>query len=121
MSTKEANPIIFTAVKLLRKGHENARPIRELSRELTLTERVIREMLEGARAQGVLVCNEQDGKGYYLAETLDDIERQYRRDYRRAMSLLVRLKPMRKILRQAGRLHRASAKQNCPAGAKTKS
>lgn len=100
----EASPMMFAAVKLLRKGHGNARPIKELAEGLFLNERTVRELLEDARAHGFLVCNEQDGRGYYLAETMDEVERQYRRDYRRAMSLLVRLKPMRKILRQAGRL-----------------
>lgn len=103
--------MMFVAVNRLGKGHGNARPVKELAEVLLLNERSVRELLEDARAHGFLVCNEQDGKGYYLAETMDEVERQYRRDYKRAMSLLVRLKPMRKMLRQAGRLRTAKEQE----------
>jgi len=103
MST-ENNPLIEIAVRRLDRGHENAKPLKNLAEELYINERTLRELLEQARADGYLICNDMDGKGYYLADTLDDVDRQYRRDYNRAMALLVRLKPMRRMLREAGRL-----------------
>ena len=103
MST-ENKPLIEIAVRRLDRGHENAKPLKNLAEELYINERTLRELLEQARADGYLICNDMDGKGYYLADTLDDVDRQYRRDYNRAMALLVRLKPMRRMLREAGRL-----------------
>ena len=103
MST-EANPLMYVAVNRLGRGHEQARPVKELASVLLINERTLRELLEQARGEGYLICNDMDGKGYYLADTIDDVERQYERDYGRAMALLVRLKPMRRMLREAGRL-----------------
>lgn len=103
MST-ENKPLIGIVVSRLDRGHENAKPLKNLAEELYMNERTLRELLEQARADGYLICNDMDGKGYYLADTLDDVDRQYRRDYNRAMALLVRLKPMRRMLREAGRL-----------------
>lgn len=60
-----------------------------------------RLIISQLRAEGNLICNR--GKGYYIAADLDDIERQYRADKARAMSILKRLKVMRAILRDAGR------------------
>ena len=102
--SSENNPLIEIAVRRLDRGHENAKPLKNLAEELYINERTLRELLEQARADGYLICNDMDGKGYYLADTLDDVDRQYRRDYNRAMALLVRLKPMRRMLREAGRL-----------------
>ena len=103
MST-EKNPLMYVAVNRLGRGHENAKPPKELAAQLLINERTLRALLEDARADGYLVCNDMDGKGYYLADTIEDVERQYERDYGRAMALLVRLKPMRRMLREAGRL-----------------
>ena len=87
----------------LRHGHANAMKRRELAATVGMNDRGVRELLETARDNGVLICNDQDGKGYYLAETVDEIERQYRRDRARALSVLKRLKASRHALIAAGR------------------
>ena len=88
------NPIVFG----MKTGKANAISRKELSNALCLPDRTVRALIEDARAAGVLICNDQDGRGYYLAETKDEIERQFRRDKARAMSLLVRMKPFREAL-----------------------
>ena len=84
MST-ELNPLVYVAINRLGRGHENARPPKELASVLSINERTLRALLEEARADGFLVCNDMDGKGYYLADSIEDVERQYSRDYGRAM------------------------------------
>lgn len=84
------------------KGRENAVTRKELCTCLFLSDRDCRELIERARRDGVPICNEQDGRGYYLAETTEEILRQYRSDHARAMSLLKRLTPMRRALKAAG-------------------
>ena len=84
------------------RGKLNATTREELRVKLSLKDRECREMIEKARREGEFICNDQDGKGYYMAETDEEILRQYRRDYARAMSLLKRLTPLRRKLRAAG-------------------
>lgn len=84
-------------------GHRNAISRDELSRRTSLCDRHVRELLETARDLGVLICNDQDGKGYYIAETPEEIERQYKRDRARALSVFKRLKASRAALKLAGR------------------
>ena len=62
-------------------------------------DRVVRKAIEELRNEGHLICNDQDGYGYYIAETDEDILRQYRRDCARAVSILKRLKAFRKAAR----------------------
>ena len=111
MST-ENKTLIEVAVKALGRGHGQAKPVRELAAALRMNERTLRELMEQARAEGYLICNEMDGRGYYLADTIEDVERQYGRDYGRAMALLARLKPMRRMLREAGRLKTKKEKEH---------
>ena len=82
----------------LHKGRSHAVSRKSLATMTGLSDRQVRDMIEQARANGALICNDQDGHGYYLAETYDEIQRQYSRDYARAISLLVRLKPFREAL-----------------------
>ena len=85
-------------------GRENAIPRRDLAAKLGVTDRKMREMVQGLRERGFLVMNAQDGRGYYFSSDLDEIERQYRQDTARAMSILKRRKLMRSMLKEAGRL-----------------
>lgn len=70
---------------------------------LGLSDRKVRELIEKARRYGYFIINEQDGRGYYLSDDLDDIERQYKQDTNRALSVLARRKSLRDKLKEAGR------------------
>jgi biotin operon repressor len=84
-------------------GKENAIPRHDLARVLGLTDRACRKAIEEARDRGELIVNDGDGEGYYLACDIDQIESQYRKDRARALSVLKRLKTMRRMLRDAGK------------------
>lgn len=65
------------------------------------SDRMMRKAVSEAKRQGVMICN--DGEGYYQTEELGDLYRQYKRDTARAMSILKARKPMRDVLKAAGR------------------
>lgn len=104
MTEEERKALVLDVTCLLEYGHENARTRSELVRRTGFNDRAVREILEQARDAGWLVCNDQDGKGYYLAIEVDEIERQYKRDRARALSVLKRLRPFRHRLREEGRI-----------------
>lgn len=84
-------------------GRENA-VTREMLRVLTgKSDRMIREEIEQARREGHIIINNQDGKGYFRTDDIDEIGRQYQQNKRRALSILSQQKYMRLRLKAAGR------------------
>ena len=86
-------------------GAENATSRAALAVSLGVSDRKMRKLIEIERRNGALILNAQNGAGYYLAtiDDLDDIERQYKQDTARALSILARRRTMRRILKKAGR------------------
>lgn len=76
---------------------------KELVRLTGLPDRQVRELIEQKRHKGVIILNLQDGKGYFTSLDLDKLERQYRQNDRRAKSVLVQQKYLRRRLKAAGR------------------
>lgn len=83
-------------------GKNNAVTRKQLETLTGQSDRVNRRQIEDLRAQGEIICNDQDGKGYYLPETLDEVHRAYKQGRNRALSILKQQKTMRKILKDAG-------------------
>jgi len=84
-------------------GRANAITKDELLNNSGLNDRALRREIEEARNErGILICCEQDGKGYYQAETITELMRQYRQMTSRAMSLLKSRKPIREELIRRG-------------------
>lgn len=67
-----------------------------------LPDRAVRKQIEQARREGVMILS--FGNGYYISEDLDEIARYYKQENRRARSIHYSIGPMRKKLREAGRL-----------------
>lgn len=86
---------------LIPKGRRNAISREDLAAALHTTDRKMRKAVAEAKKQGLMICN--DGGGYYQNEELNDLWRQYRRETARAMSILKARKPMRDVLKAAGR------------------
>ena len=97
MMTSEQMNVLFH----LPLGKDNAVSREELSASAGYSDRLTRKIIAQLRENGYLICN--FGGGYYISTDLDDIERQYRQDTARAMSILKRRKAMRKILKECGR------------------
>ena len=68
-----------------------------------LGDRQVRKAIEYLRGTYIII-NDGDGEGYYRSYDLDDIERSYRQERARALSILRRLKVMRTLLKGGGRL-----------------
>ncbi|MEG1562857.1 MAG: helix-turn-helix transcriptional regulator [Bacteroides sp.] len=81
----------------------NATTRHTLCLRLGLSDRKVRELIECARRYGYFIINEQDGRGYFISDDLDDIERQYKQDTNRVLSVLARRRSLRDKLKEAGR------------------
>jgi hypothetical protein len=84
-------------------GRENAVTRQVLCALTGLSDRKVRKLIEDARREGCIICNDQDGAGYYQTADLDEIESQYRQQRSRALSILSQQKHMRRLLKAAGR------------------
>ena len=91
-------------LSLIPQGKVNAISRTELRYRAQLNDRVMRELIEQERRNGAIILNLQDGRGYYrpAPDELDDVLRQYKQNDRRAMSILVQQKHLRRALKQAG-------------------
>lgn len=85
----------------LKHGRDLANTRQWISMHTGIHDRKVRELIEELRNEGYLICNLQNGSGYYLAETTEEILQQYRQDCNRAMSILRRIKPFRHALLEA--------------------
>ncbi len=89
----EENTSLLASV--LKYGHKNAISREKLCERLGVSDRKMRKMVERARRDGLAICNDLDDDGYYIADTPEEYDRQYRRIYDRAMSMMVQLKHFR--------------------------
>lgn len=84
-------------------GREQAITRKELLGKTGLPDRALRQEIENARQQrGILICCEQNGTGYYIGETNEELMLQYRQMTSRALSLLKSRKPIRDELIKRG-------------------
>lgn len=80
------------------KGKENAIDRYRLMMVTGLPDRRVRKLIQDARDRGELILNAQDGRGYYTSDDLDELERQYRANKNRAMSILRQQRHIRRRL-----------------------
>ena len=85
------------------KKKETAISRAELAASAGYCDRFVRRIIARLREKGYMIVNRQDGSGYYISDDIDEIERQYWQDRKRALSILKRQKELRKILKAKGR------------------
>lgn len=90
--------------RLIHFGKENAIDRYTLADITGLTDRQVRYAIAEARKKGKIIINTGDGKGYYQSDDIDEIEREYRKERKRALSILMRLKQMRRVLKENNRI-----------------
>ena len=66
-------------------------------------DRAVRESITKERLKGKVIINMQDGRGYFLPNDMDVLEKWYEGERGRALVLLAQLKGARKILKANGR------------------
>ena len=77
---------------------------RELVALTGMCDRAVREKITNERLNGNLIINMQDGKGYFITEDMDVLEKWYHAERGRAMVKLAQLKYARRILKLHGRI-----------------
>lgn len=100
--TLKLSPMSETLAKTIPYGWENAIRRDALAAKVGTSDRLVRKAIEEARAEGLIILNRQDGRGYYQSADPEELLRQYRQDTARAMAILARRKPLRDILKQIG-------------------
>lgn len=86
----------------LKIGKANAISRNSIATNLDVSDRKVRQAIEDLRNDGHFITNAGDGKGYYIAEDIDDIKLYYYTEFNRAMAILKRLKFARKMLKENG-------------------
>lgn len=79
-------------------GKRNATSWQEIHDITGLSERTIRQHIEDARNDGLIILN--DGEGYYTPESLDDIKRSFYRDMRIVNKIVTKNVPLRRIIKE---------------------
>ena len=83
-------------------GRENAVSREALVASTGLTDRNVRLAIQQARDDGALILNDCSGNGYYISDDTKELYAQYKRDRARALSVLKRLKTIRRKLKEKG-------------------
>ena len=100
---QESSPMTVALAAVIPFGRANAIPREALAAKLGLSDRQMRKAVEDARNDGLIILCECNGRGYYQSDDLNEIQYQYKQDTNRAMAILKRRRPMRTLLKQAGR------------------
>lgn len=98
-----ASPMTVTLASLIPYGRRAAISREALAAKLGMSDRQMRKAVEEARNEGLIIICECNGRGYYQSSDLNEIHVQYIQDTNRAMAILKRRKPMRQLLKAAGR------------------
>ncbi len=96
------NPCYAMLATAIPYGRRNAITRQALAAKLGMNDRTARKAIEEARAAGLLIMCEQNGRGYYQSDDPVEMRCQYQQDTNRAMSILKRRKPLLDALRAAG-------------------
>lgn len=85
------------------RGHQNAISRTMLTlmlgfEDTSSGDRKMRKLIESAKLAGLLVCNDQDGQGYYIADTEQEKRAQLEQLESRSRSLLIQAKHYRRAL-----------------------
>lgn len=92
--TTEILAKIFADWKRLTR--EELRGILSVRLGRSVNDRQMRHYIEIARQEGLVIGNEQDGRGYYIPETLKELEITYRQNQSRALAILKQQKHIRR-------------------------
>jgi len=74
--------------EMIGTGHSNAKNLTILTLRTGIHEREIRRMIQELNENEKIVCNKQDGKGYYKPNCAEDYEAFYKLTSARGLSLL---------------------------------
>lgn len=97
---RQHSPLTVTLIALLGFGKANAVRREELASMLHVDDRTMRRCIAYARLEGVPICNDGDGNGYYIANRQEDARTVRERETRRAKSILANNRPFKEAERK---------------------
>lgn len=72
----------------------------DLSRLLGLSDRRMRDHISFLRMNGIPICNTQDGSGYFIPATKEEVLAQMKQTRSRAMKELAQIRALKELLRE---------------------
>ena len=94
---------VTQVVGMIPFGKANAISVNSIAAGIKLNERDVRRAIESARANGIVILNDYNGRGYYRSNDIDEIDAAYWREKRRMKHMYLATLPMRRMLKAAGR------------------
>ena len=92
---REYSPSTERLLSILGRGSDRAVGRNLLAKLMNTNDSGMRKAVCLARLEGVAINNDQNGDGYYLPDTLEELKRQYAQTEHRAKILLAQLKAIR--------------------------
>ena len=89
-------------IACLREGRKNAKTRDMLRRELDISDRRLRKLIETAQAHGARIGNLTDGNGYFLITDPKEGSAYYAQENSRAMRILRKIEPLGRWLALMG-------------------
>ena len=83
------------------RGKHNAVSRQGLAAAMGMADVSMRKAISRARREGLVIINDQDGRGYYRSDDITDIKRQRDQMHHCAMSLLAREKHLNARIKAA--------------------
>ncbi len=100
---KAPQETVLRVIGMIPHGKDKAISVNSIAAGLGMRERGVREAIETARANGIVILNDYNGRGYYRTDDIDEISAAYWREKRRMKHMYQATLPMRRILKEAGR------------------
>lgn len=91
-------------ISLIPFGHENAVTRERLQHALGVSDRVVRKEIERLRLNGQPIANLQDGSGYFIPITREEIQAQRNLNRSRALHILMQNKYLDRLERSLGQM-----------------
>ena len=99
--TDAVSPYTEVVASLIPFGKNNAVSRQGLAAAMGMTDMSMRKAISQARREGLVIINDQDGRGYYRSDDIKDIKRQRDQTHHRAMSLLAQEKHLNARIKAA--------------------
>jgi hypothetical protein len=90
-------------IESIGKGRKNAVSRIELMNRTGMPDRKNRRIIEALQNKGVPIVNMQDGRGYFIAETLEEVTHYINQERARAMKIIKKANSMRAWFREGGK------------------
>lgn len=101
----EISPSTAKLAEFIPVGRDKTVSRSDLAKRMNMSDRHMRAAVSLARREGLVIINDQNGRGYYRSEDIRDMQRQLNQTHNRALSLLAQEKYLKaRIKAQEGQI-----------------